>query len=125
MALQHPKPLIAPASYDRLVQRISDREPAAFLALYRLMVRPVFVHARDQLGDAAAAVAITRGVFVEVWRLAPIRRRCDAQAWLLAITDRRVTEHRQSSARPAVLKAGYDEHIAAELAALLMPPEAS
>jgi DNA-directed RNA polymerase specialized sigma24 family protein len=120
MALQHTKPLIATAAYDRLVQRIADRESAAFLALYRLMVRPVFVHARQQLRDAAAAVAITRAVFVEVWRLAPTRRHCDTQAWLLAIADRRITEHRRSSARPTALTA-YDEHIAAELAALLRP----
>ncbi|GAA0711634.1 hypothetical protein Drose_16515 [Dactylosporangium roseum] len=126
MALQHAKPLIATAAYDRLVQRIADREAAAFHALYRLMVRPVFVHSRTQLRDAAAAVVITRAVFVEVWRLAPTRQQpCDIQAWLLAIADRRIPEYRRSSARPAELTAGYDEHIAAELAALLRPSGAA
>jgi DNA-directed RNA polymerase specialized sigma24 family protein len=121
MVIQHTRPLIATAAYDRLVQRIADREPAAFSALYRLMVRSVFVRSRMQLRDAAAAVVITRAVFVEVWRLAPTRRPCDTQAWLLAITDRRSAEHLRSSARPTELTAGYDEHVAAELSALLRP----
>ncbi|GAA3299058.1 hypothetical protein Dvina_20100 [Dactylosporangium vinaceum] len=125
MVVQPAKPLIVTAAYDRLVQRIADREPAAFRTLYRLMVRPVFMHARDQLSDAAAAVAITRAVFVEVWRLAPARQGCQAQSWLLAITDRRISDYRRSSARPTELAAGYDEHIAAELVALLRPADAT
>jgi DNA-directed RNA polymerase specialized sigma24 family protein len=122
VVVQEPKPVIAAASYDRLVRRIADRESAAFLALYRLMVRPVFLHSRTGLGDAGAAVLITRAVFVEVWRLAPAMPRYDARAWLMAIADRRIAERLRSPGRPTGLMAGYDEHIAAELSALLRPP---
>ncbi|GAA4261409.1 hypothetical protein GCM10022255_093930 [Dactylosporangium darangshiense] len=82
MPTHQTKPLIAAVSYDRLIVQIADRKPAAFVALYRLMVRPLFLYSRRRLGDAGAAVLITRAVFVEVWRLASTGRRDDAQAWL-------------------------------------------
>jgi DNA-directed RNA polymerase specialized sigma24 family protein len=102
------------------MHRIADREPAALAELCRLQARPVFGHVRARIDDFAAAAAITRAVFVEMWRLAPARRQLrDPRSWLLRIADRRIADHQRSRVSPAPLRVGYDEHIRLELYALV------
>ncbi|MEU7870318.1 hypothetical protein [Dactylosporangium sp. NPDC049140] len=50
-----------------------------------------------------------------------MRPRYGARVWLMAIADRRIAEQLRSPGRPAGQPSAYDEHIAAELSALLRP----
>jgi DNA-directed RNA polymerase specialized sigma24 family protein len=112
---------ITAASCTRLVRKIADRDRDALVRLHRLLIREIFTHVRARLGDTAAAVPVTRAVFVEVWRLAPASRAWheDARAWLFAIADRRVDERLRLRGRPLPLHMDYDEHISMELSAAL------
>ncbi len=105
---------------NRLLRRVADRDPIAFQSLYRRLVGRVFRQAREGLGNTAAAVAVTKAAFVEVWRLAPVSgmRHPDAIRWLTAITARRVIERTETGA-PRSVMAGHDEHTDRELAAVL------
>lgn len=111
-----------PESVDDLVQRIADRDPTAFGRFYRRLVRTVFDQVSADLRGPTHAVAVTRAVFVEVWRLAPLRgsRQLDGLAWVTAIAARRVADRRRTidgpTARP---DSGYDELLGHELAVLL------
>ncbi|WP_189193124.1 hypothetical protein [Micromonospora fulviviridis] len=105
-----------------LVERIADRDRAAFGRLYRRLVRAVFIQVCESVGSPSAAVAVTRAVFVEVWQLAP---RCaagqvDGLAWVTAIAVRRTAERlREVDGRTSPLGAEYDELLGRELTAAL------
>jgi len=105
---------------DSLLRQIADRHPSALVRLHRLMVHQIFAHVRAGL-DEAAAVGVTRAVFVEVWLLAPVSARWqnDAQTWLLAIADRRMAAQARAQSRPLSLVTVYDEHFGVELDVLL------
>jgi RNA polymerase sigma-70 factor (ECF subfamily) len=79
-------------SLSLLVKRIADRDRVAFGLLYRRLVRPVFTQPRTSLGSAAVAVPVTRAVFVEVWRLAPVSDgyRDGVRVWVAGITAARI-----------------------------------
>jgi DNA-directed RNA polymerase specialized sigma24 family protein len=109
-------------SLSLLVKRIADRDRLAFGLLYRRLVRSVFAQARAGLGSAAVAVPVTRGVFVEVWRLAPIsdRYRADVRAWVDGITAARIAARLPVPRRDLqIIDTSYDEHISCELTAIL------
>jgi DNA-directed RNA polymerase specialized sigma24 family protein len=115
---------IAPESVNALLHRIAARDPDAFTRFYRHLVRHVFARARAELGDTPSAVAVTKAVFVEVWRLAPtaVFHHRDAIGWLAAITTRRITERIAVATQPAPpWTASYDEHTGHELNAVLQP----
>ena len=105
---------------NRLVRRVAERDGTAFRRLYHQSVRRVFRQASDGLGDPAAAVAVTKAVFVEVWRLAPVSvgRHEDAIGWLTDIAARRVMERVATGASWSVI-GDHDQHVAHELAAVL------
>jgi DNA-directed RNA polymerase specialized sigma24 family protein len=112
-------PFVIAATYNDLVRRIADREPAALTELYRRLAGGVQAHVSARLGDAAAG-PVTRAVFVEVWRVAPARRRYDdACGWLLAIAERRIAEQLRARARPVLPATDHDEHTRSELDAIL------
>lgn len=69
-----------------------------------------------ETGDTAAAPAITRAVFLELWCLAPVTRSGDARSWLTAIAARRSAEHLRTP--PGWFALVYEQHIASELAAV-------
>ena len=119
--------LPGPESVGDLVQRIADRDQAAFGRFYRRFVRAVFTEAGAVLGSPALAVAVTRAVFVEVWRLAPVSdlRSLDGRAWLTAITARRAADRLREVTASPDLGTGYDELLGRELALALgaAPPE--
>ncbi|MEH0824209.1 MULTISPECIES: hypothetical protein [unclassified Micromonospora] len=111
-----------PESVNDLVQRIADRDQAAFRRFYRLLVRAVFAQACESLGSPALAVAVTRAVFVEVWRLAPRpdSRRLDGIAWVTAIAARRAADRLREINGPAsCIPTGYDDLLGRELAVML------
>ncbi|MDT0530966.1 hypothetical protein RM555_18405 [Micromonospora sp. DSM 115977] len=96
-----------PETVSDLVKRIGDRDQAAFGRFYRRLVRAVFTQLSDSLDSPALAVAVTRAVFVEVWRLAPghASHHLDGLAWVNAIAARHVADrirefeqHRRRSA---------------------------
>ncbi|MEU4771698.1 hypothetical protein [Micromonospora sp. NPDC023644] len=111
-----------PESVDDLVRRIADRDPAAFGRFYRRLVPAVFAQVRESLGSPAPAVAVTRAVFVEVWRLAPLpgSRQLDGVAWVTAIAARRAADRLRETDGPAPRVATcYDDLVSRELAAVL------
>ena len=111
-----------PESVNDLVQRIADRDQAAFRRFYRLLVRAVFAQVCESLGSPALAVAVTRAVFVEVWRLAarPDSRQLDGVAWVTAIAARRAADRLREINGPAsCLATGYDDLLGRELAVML------
>lgn len=120
MTVPFTDPFTVAASYNGLMHRIADREPAALAELYRLLARPTLGYVRIRTDDFDAAMAITQAAFVEMWRLAPVRRGFDdARGQLLSIVDRRIAEHLRSSAGPSMLGTCYDEHTRLELHALI------
>jgi DNA-directed RNA polymerase specialized sigma24 family protein len=105
-----------------LVKRIGERDQAAFGRLYGRLVRIIFTQVRESLGCPAAAVPVTRAVFVEVWRLARVSdaRRDDVLAWVTAIAARRAADRlRLLHHQPPTIETGYDEHLDYELKAAL------
>ncbi|MEV4465479.1 hypothetical protein AB0J51_17885 [Micromonospora echinofusca] len=111
-----------PESVDDLVKRIADRDPAAFGRFYRRLAPAVFAQVRESLGGPAPAVAVTRAVFVEVWRLAPLpgSRQLDGRAWVTAIVARRTADRLREIDGPAPRVATcYDGLVSRELAAIL------
>jgi DNA-directed RNA polymerase specialized sigma24 family protein len=109
-------------SLSDLVKRVAERDQAAFGRLYRRLVRPTFAQVRESLGSAASAVPVTRAVFVEVWRLAPVSdaSRDDVPAWVTAIAARRTAERlRALQQHPSAIDTAYDAHLDHELAAVL------
>ncbi|GAB3333655.1 hypothetical protein RMN56_21990 [Micromonospora halotolerans] len=106
-------------SVNDLVHRIADRDRAAFRRFHRRLVRAVFAQVCESVGSPALAVAVTRAVFVEVWRLAPMpaSRQLDGTAWVTAIAARRATDRlREIDGPTPTLGAAYDDLLAAELA---------
>ena len=107
-------------SLNDLVNRVADRDQAAFGRLYGRLVRPIFAQVRASLGSPARAVPVTRAVFVEVWRLAPVSdaRRDDVLAWVTGIAARRAGDRlRELDRQPPA--GGYDGHVGRELVAAL------
>ncbi|MEH1167734.1 hypothetical protein V6V47_20350 [Micromonospora sp. CPCC 205539] len=108
-----------PESVDDLVTRIADRDHAAFGRFYRRLVPVVFAQVGEVLGSCAPSVAVTRAVFVEVWRLAPLAasRQVDGVTWVTAIAARRAADRlREINGPPPSLVTGYDGHYGRELA---------
>jgi DNA-directed RNA polymerase specialized sigma24 family protein len=104
------------------VKRIGKRDQAAFGRLYGRLVRIIFTQLRESLGSPAAAVPVTRAVFVEVWRLARVSdaRRDDVLAWVTAIAARWAADRlRMLHHQPPAIETGYDEHLDYELKAAL------
>lgn len=99
-----PQTYAAPAaeSLSDLAGRIADRDQAAFGRLYRRLVRQIFAQIRESLGSTAAAVPVTRAVFVEVWILAPVSgaHRDDVLGWVTAIAARRAADQLRAPNRP-------------------------
>jgi DNA-directed RNA polymerase specialized sigma24 family protein len=111
-----------PESVDDLVKRIADRDQAAFRRFYRRLVRAVFAQVCESLGSPALAVPVTRAVFVEVWRLAPMpaSRQLDGITWVTAIAARRAADRlRQINGPTPCLDTGYDDLLGRELAVAL------
>ncbi|MGS2618446.1 hypothetical protein ACVCAH_28540 [Micromonospora sp. LZ34] len=113
-----------PESVDDLVKRIADRDQAAFGRFYRRLAPAVFAQVCERLGSPALAVAVTRAVFVEVWRLAPLpdSRQLDGVAWVTVIAARRAADRlRQINGPAPCLATGYDDLLGRELAVALGP----
>ncbi|MBF9131254.1 hypothetical protein I0C86_20145 [Plantactinospora sp. S1510] len=124
-----PSSYIPPAaeSLSDLVKRIAERDEAAFGRLYRHLVRPVFAQVRESLGSSARAVPVTRAVFVEVWRLAPVSqaRHDDVLGWVTAIAARRAGDQaRELGHRQPAAGTGYPGHLGRDLVATLRAPDA-
>jgi DNA-directed RNA polymerase specialized sigma24 family protein len=109
-------------SLSDLVMRIADRDHAAFGRFYRRLVRPVLAQTRGSFGSTPPAVRVTRAVFVEVWRLAPLfnPRSDDVLAWVTTIVARRVADRlRAPNSHASVVSGDYDGHLDRELSAAL------
>jgi DNA-directed RNA polymerase specialized sigma24 family protein len=110
-------------SVDALLTRVAARDRAAFAAFFRRLVNPTFLQVRLSLGNTAAAVSVTRAVFVEVWLLAPHTDRHDALGWVSSIASRRAADRLRAINHHHLSPIGldYETHTDAELVALLRP----
>jgi len=110
-------------SVDALLARVAARDRAAFTVFFRRLVNPTFLQVRLSLGNTAAAVSVTRAVFVEVWLLAPHTDRHDALGWVSAIASRRAADRLRAVNHHYHSPMGldYETHTDRELVALLRP----
>jgi DNA-directed RNA polymerase specialized sigma24 family protein len=111
-------------SVSQLVKQIAGRDRRALRRLHRRLVHQILTQARTSLGDTASAAAVTRAVFLEVWRLAPISadRQNEAVSWLTEAASRRIADRLCVAATDPSFLIPYDEHVALELAAALGRP---
>ncbi|MFI6238831.1 hypothetical protein ACIBEF_03015 [Micromonospora sp. NPDC050795] len=111
-----------PESVNDLLKKIAERDQSAFGRLYRSLVRGVFIQVCRRVGSPSLAVAVTRAVFVEVWRLAPkaTADQVDGLAWVTVIADRRAADRlRETGGHSSSPGTSYDEYIGLELTAVL------
>ena len=75
----------------RLLERIGQRDEAAFRELYRGFSRRLYAYVLRQLGDPAQAEEIVADTLYEIWRQ-PARFRGDSQfsTWLIGIARNKV-----------------------------------
>ena len=75
----------------RLLERIGQRDEAAFRELYRGFSRRLYAYVLRQLGDPAQAEEIVADSLYEIWR-APAKFRGDSQfsTWLIGIARNKV-----------------------------------
>src|SRR5690606_23373838 len=94
---------VSPAPDDAALVRAARGDPAAFAALYRRYVGPVYRYLYSRLGHAAEAEDLTAQVFSEALQALPrYRERKRFAAWLFAIARRRLADHyrRQRPSEP-------------------------
>jgi DNA-directed RNA polymerase specialized sigma24 family protein len=107
---------------DFLVDRIADRDRAAFRCLYAFLAMRVWRDAVRALPHPADARAVTRSTFVEAWHLARHHvdhTRIDTRTWIAAITARHVGDRLRAPNTPCPLLGDHDSQIHRELVALL------
>lgn len=75
-----------PPTVESLVARVAGGDRDAMEGLYGELGGAVFGLARRMLRDPALAEQVTRDVFVEIWRRAPVRHEPEAvRPWVSAI----------------------------------------
>jgi RNA polymerase sigma factor (sigma-70 family) len=93
----------AGAGEDAALVQAARCDPAAFAALYRHYVTPIYRYLFSRLGNSADAQDLTAQVFAEALeRLPGYRERGSFAAWLFTIAHHRVADHyrRQRSHLP-------------------------
>ena len=81
-------------STDAVLVQASRRDPAAFAALYRRYVTPIYRYLYSRVGQAAVAEDLTAQVFVAALEgLAGYRERGHFAAWLFTIARRKAADH--------------------------------
>lgn len=86
----------APASTeeDAALVKTAQRDPAAFAALYRRYVTPIYRYLYSRVGSAADAEDLTAQVFTEALEgLRRYREQGSFAAWLFTIARRRAADH--------------------------------
>jgi RNA polymerase sigma factor (sigma-70 family) len=79
---------------DAALARVARRDPAAFAALYRRYVTPIYRYLYSRVGEAAAAEDLTAQVFIEALEgLAGYREQGHFAAWLFTIARRRAADY--------------------------------
>ena len=97
-----PESLASPREEDdSMLVKAAQRDPAAFIALYRRYVTPVYRYLYNHVGNPADAQDLTAQVFLEALEgLRRYRERGSFAGWLFTIARRRVIGHYRD--RPAV-----------------------
>ena len=86
---------------DRLMERVKQRDAAAFETLYDRHQRLVYGIAFKMLGDEASAEDLTQAVFLKVWSAPQTFGGGNFQAWLARVTrNRAVDVLRSRASRP-------------------------
>jgi RNA polymerase sigma-70 factor (ECF subfamily) len=86
---------------DASLVKAARRNPAAFAALYRRYVTPIYRYLYSHVGHAADAEDLTAQVFTEALEgLGRYRERGSFAAWLFTIARRRAADHHRRRQRP-------------------------
>jgi hypothetical protein len=95
------------AYLGRLVDRVADKDRAAFADLYDALSPQLLGEIRAASTCAARAVAILSATFVEVWMLARFHASADddVEAWIADITIRRTMNRRFDEHAPVAERA--------------------
>jgi len=105
-----------------LIARIATGDRRAFRVLYAFLAMRVWRDAVRTLPHPVDARAVMRSTFVEVWHLAGHHLDddgSDIDAWIAAITARRVHDRLRACDTQGLLGADYDHHTRHEVVALL------
>ncbi len=108
---------------DRLVERVRQRDAAAFEAIYDRFHRLVYGVAFKMLGESAAAEDVTQAVFLKLWSAPQSFSGGNFGAWIARVTRNRALDvMRARAARPegempadVALEGSLDETIFARL----------
>jgi len=93
LSLVKPRAL-ASADEDASLAKAARRDPAAFAALYRRYVTPIYRYIYSRLGNVADAEDLTARVFTEALEgLHRYREQGNFAAWLFTIASHKVTDH--------------------------------
>ena len=81
---------------DALLVKAARRDPAAFAALYRRYVTPIYRYLYSRVGSAADAEDLTAQTFVAALEGLPgYRERGNFAAWLFTIAHNKAADHRR------------------------------
>ena len=91
---------MAGPDYNRLIERISQGDRAAFSDFYTALERPLYGFVRRKLNDPFEAADILHDVFIEVWRgAARFEGRSTVKSWVFAIAYRKIMDSYRRSGR--------------------------
>ena len=106
---------------DGLVARIATGDRSAIRTLYAFLAMRVWRDASRLMPHLVDSQAITRSTFVAVWHLAKHHvdgGGLDTDAWIAAITARKVEERLRATDTPLVVREDDDRHTYREFAAM-------
>jgi RNA polymerase sigma-70 factor (ECF subfamily) len=107
--------MVAGPGGDAALAKASRRDPAAFAALYRRYVTPIYRYLYSRVGEAAAAEDLTSQVFIEALEgLAGYREQGHFAAWLFTIARHRAADHYRRRRPHLTLDEGMDSPAGAE-----------
>jgi RNA polymerase sigma factor (sigma-70 family) len=94
LSLAKPRTLASAGEKDASLVKAARRDPAAFAALYRRYVTPVYRYLYSRVGHAADAEDLTAQVFTETLEgLRRYRERGSFAAWLFTIARRKAADY--------------------------------
>lgn len=102
----------ASAEEDASLVKAARRDPAAFAALYRRYVTPIYRYLYSRVGNGADAEDLTAQVFTEALEGLPrYRERGNFAAWLFTIARHKATDHHRQQRSHLSLNEALDSPV--------------
>lgn len=103
-----------------LIQRVADRQTAAFRALHQALKREVHERAIQETADLIGAGRVACGTFLELWYLAAAHAKDQViRPWVSAVVHRRADEYGRQPGNDSPLTVEYHRHSQRHFASLL------